>query len=248
MRPSFSDAMTDNKRTDSRTQELQQLLQRLDLDGVDIEIADRALTHASNAPEEKGIRFDYESLEFLGDAVLGLVVAEYLFEACPEHTPGEYSRMRAGLVNRRKLAELAKAIDLGPAIRLGRSEEKAGGRKRSALLADCFEALIGAVHLSKGIDAARKFIVTTMEDDLARVVDEGVVWDYKSRLQHFCQAERLDLPEFIVVQEEGPDHLKHFEVEVQVAGKGAGRGGGRSKKEAEQAAARSALEQHGQLH
>lgn len=210
--------MTDKVVPDSREAELTALLRRLDLEGADLETVDRALTHASTATEEGGVRFDYEALEFLGDAVLGLVVAEYLFEACPEHTPGEYSRMRAGLVNRKKLAELAKAIDLGPAIRLGRSEEKSGGRKRSALLADCFEALIGAVHLSKGIEATRAFIVGVMKDDLDRVVSEGVVWDYKSRLQHYCQAERLDLPEFNVVHEEGPDHLKHFEVEVLIAG------------------------------
>lgn len=238
--------MSADRTKTERHEQLTDLLRRLDIPDVPVQLIDQALTHASSAAESEGVRHDYESLEFLGDAVLGLVVAEYLFDACPDHTPGEYSRMRAGLVNRRTLAEFAKAIDLGPAIQLGPSEEKSGGRRRSALLADCFEALIGAVHLSRGIDAAREFIRATMHSELDRVAAEGVVWDYKSRLQHFCQASRHELPEFVVVRAEGPDHQKEFEIEVVVAGEACGRGTGRSKKEAEQSAARAALERHGQ--
>jgi len=231
----------------ARIQELEGLLEQLGLEVSNIELVDRALTHASMAAEADAQTYDYESLEFLGDAVLGLAVAHHLFEQCPDRTPGEYSRMRASLVNRRMLARVADRLAIGPVIKLGRGEEKAGGRKRASLLADCLEALIGAVYLDRGWPMTRAFIEDILRDELDSVAQEGVVWDYKSRLQHYCQAERFDLPRFVVVRSEGPDHRKEFEVEVLLNDEAWGRGVGRSKKEAEQAAARVALERAGQL-
>jgi ribonuclease-3 len=217
-------------------------MERLGFIVHDLELLDRALTHASISAEQVSPAYDYESLEFLGDAVLGLAVAHYLFEHLPDCTPGEYSRMRASLVNRRCLARIGHALDIAPAIRLGKGEESAGGRQRTALLADCLEAMIGAVYLDQGWEAAHHFVVATFEKEFELATGAEVGWDFKSRLQHLCQAERIPLPQFEVVRSEGPDHKKEFEVEVYLRGEPAGRGFGLSKKEAEQNAARMALE------
>ncbi len=225
-----------------REDHVRALSYRLGLDVQDWRLLDRALTHASVFSDGQGPIRDYESLEFLGDAVLGMAVAHYLYEHVPDRTPGEYSRMRAGVVNRRTLARIATQLDIGPAIRLGRGEESSGGRQRVSLLADCLEALIGALYLDRGWDAARAFVADTLREELRREVASDKVWDFKSRLQNHCQALHIALPTFIVVRSEGPDHRKQFEVEVWVEGEAVGRGRGLTKKEAEQNAAREALE------
>lgn len=230
----------------ARAEELGDLCSRLGLEMGDLVLLDRALTHASILSESPQPGRDYESLEFIGDAVLGLAVAHYLYEHVPDRTPGEYSRMRAGLVNRRCLAHVAKKLNIAPAIRLGKGEELSGGRGRSALLADCIEALLGALYLDRGWEAAQVFVARVFEEELERELSSGRVWDFKSRLQNYCQAKRMGLPTFQVVRSEGPDHKKEFEIEVLVEGRRAGRGRGPSKKEAEQRAAREALEQQGQ--
>ena len=153
--------------------------------------------------------------------------------------------MRAGLVNRRRLAKVAQELDIAPAILLGKGEELSGGRRRAALLADCLEALIGAVYLDQGWNAAQAFVQRVFAREIDQAACEEPVWDYKSRLQHHCQAIRAGLPRFVLVRSEGPDHLKQFEVEVLVRDRPAGRGTGFSKKEAEQNAAREALEAEG---
>jgi len=230
---------------DARTRELRKLLQRLGIVINNLELLDRALTHASTAAEAAGPAYNYESLEFLGDAALGLAVSHHLFEEAPDRTPGEYSRMRAGLVNRKCLARVAGELDIAPTIRLGKGEESAGGRKRAALLADCLEALIGALYLDQGWQATHAFVIRIFRSEFEREHQSDRVWDFKSRLQNHCQAERYSLPKFVVVRSEGPDHQKEFEIEVWVRGEPAGRGKGSSKKEAEQNAARVALEGEG---
>ncbi|NIA13212.1 MAG: ribonuclease III [Nitrospiraceae bacterium] len=229
-----------------RDEELSGLCSRLDLGIRDLALLDRALTHASILPENEESTHDYESLEFLGDAVLGLAVAHYLYEHVPDRAPGDYSRMRAGLVNRRCLAQVATELDIAPAIRLGKGEEMAGGRKRKALLADCLEALIGAIYLDRGWEAVREFVARAFEEQFGHELAAERVWDFKSLLQNYCQAKRIPLPEFTVVRSEGPDHRKEFEVEVSLGGAPIGRGRGTTKKEAEQNAAREALEHEGQ--
>ena len=225
---------------------LRALTQRLGIHIHDSALYDRALTHASLVAESQDVRSDYESLEFLGDAVLGLAVAHRLFERAPERTPGEYSRLRAGLVNRRCVARVAQGLNIAPVIRLGKGEEMSGGRQRAALLADCLEAFIGAIYMDRGWDTARDFVVRVFDKEVGLALAQDRVWDYKSRLQNFCQAEHRALPHFVVVRSEGPDHCKEFEVEVYLQGHPAGRGRGSSKKEAEQSAARAALEGMGQ--
>ena len=230
---------------EQRVKELKAFSKRLEICFEDYELLDKALTHASTAAEASEVMYNYESLEFLGDAALGLAVAHYLFKEVPDRTPGEYSRTRAGLVNKQCLARVAQAIDIVPLIRLGKGEENAGGRKRIALLADCLEALIGALYLDSGWKATQEFVQRVFGEEFEREHTSERVWDFKSRLQNFCQANYLGLPVFEVVTEEGPDHKKEFEIEVIVRGEPAGRGMGSTKKEAEQKAAKEALEHEG---
>jgi len=230
----------------AREEELRALASQLGIVTDDLGLLDQALTHASITSEAPDVKRDYEALEFLGDAVLGLAVAHHLFENVPDRTPGEYSRMRAGVVKRQAVARVAGQLGLAPAIRLGKGEESSGGRKRQALLADCLEAVIGALYLDQGWEAARSFVVSAFGKELVCERDLDTIWDFKSRLQNHCQALHYALPVFAVVWSEGPDHNKQFEIEVSVRGRPAGRGRGSTKKEAEQNAARAALEREGQ--
>jgi len=224
-----------------RIESLRTFAHGLGVDIGDVELFDRALTHASIAADGPDAPPDYESLEFLGDAVLGLAAAHYLFKTLPGLTPGEYTRLRAALVNRESVARVGAAIDLAPLVRLGRGEEMSGGRQRRALLADCLEAFIGAVYLDSGWATARGFVERLFVNEFARARDSAARGDAKSRLQEFCQARQWGLPEFVVVEERGPDHDKEFTVEVRVDGVTRGHGEGRSKKSAHQEAARAAL-------
>ena len=214
----------------------------------DLGLLEHALTHRSRAHEDaSGGVIDNESLEFLGDAVLGFVVADLLFSRFPTHSEGYKSKVKAGVVSAASLSRLAEEIDLGRFILLGRGEEKTGGRHKQAILADCFEALIAAVYLDGGIEAAREFIVTRLEPLIMlageQVADAVFTADWKSALQEWLQAAGRGLPIYRVAAAEGPDHRKHFHVELLVAGEVVARGEGRSKKDAEQLAARDALRQ-----
>jgi len=222
------------------------LAARLDLNFRDLGLLDQALTHASVTTETGEGQDNYESLEFLGDAVLDLAVAQWLYEHVPGRTPGEYTQMRARVVNRDALAGVATRLELGPAIRLGKGEETSGGRTRPGLLADCMEAVIGAAFLDCGWPATLDFVTRAFEHELREADSSKAEWDYRSRLQNYCQSKGLSLPQFRVVREEGPDHQKEFEVAVQLRGKIIGHGTGGTKKEAEQNAAHAALQHEGQ--
>ena len=226
--------------------DLSALVSRLGLDLRNFDLLDQALTHASAASEAANSRGNYESLEFLGDAVLGLAVAQWLYENAPGRSPGEYTRMRARVVNRKALAGVAERLDIGPFIRLGRGEESAQGRERKALLADCMEAIIAAAYLDCGWEATRTLIDNTFSEELNEAIHSKTEWDFRSRLQNYCQASRIALPEFSIVREEGPDHKKEFEVAVRLRGEIVGHGVGSTKKEAEQKAAYAALQYEGQ--
>ncbi len=230
---------------EARAEELHALASRLGIPISNVELLDQALTHSSLSAEPEGPEYNYESLEFLGDAALGLAIANHLYLTHPDRTPGQYSRMRAGIVNRRCLARIAQELEIASAIRLGRGEESSGGRDRAALLADCLEAILGALYLDQGWELTQRFVVRVFQTELEREENADRVWDFKSRLQNYCQAERIDLPQFNLVRSEGPDHRKEFEVEVTVRGLPSGRGKGTTKKEAEQNAARAALEREG---
>jgi ribonuclease-3 len=229
-----------------RDEELRALCSRLGLDLRGFSLLDRALTHASALGDVPELPGNNESLEFLGDAVLGLAVAEWLYERVPNLSPGEYTQMRARVVNRLTLAGVAQRLDIGQAVRLSRGEEASGGRERPGLLADCLEAVVGSVFLEAGWGAARDFAVRILEDELKAAPGAGSEWDYRSQLQKYCQGRQWPLPVFDVVSESGPDHQKTFQVEVKLCGRPAGTGRGTTKKQAEQNAAKAALESQGQ--
>ena len=193
-----------------------------------------ALTHSSYANESKTPTLYNERLEFLGDSVLSVVVANYLFHHStrPE---GELSRMRASLVSEDALFQFAQEIDLGSYLRLGRGEERCGGRTRPSVVSDAFEAVIAALYLDGGMEVARNFILPFITEG------KHAEADYKTRLQEIVQQNPEERLSYVVESESGPDHDKHFEVTVALNGKALAVGEGRSKKAAEQQAAKAAL-------
>jgi ribonuclease-3 len=199
---------------------------------------DAALTHRSHAIE-RGDRRDYQRLEFLGDAVLGLVAADWLYARDPSHDEGDLSLRKAFLVSAGQLAVAAESMGLGELLRLGAGEERSGGRRKASLLADSLEAVFGAVYLEGGLEAARAVIEPCLEAGLSREMAERN--DAKTELQEWAQGGGLPLPSYAVVSTEGPDHAPVFTVEVRLSGELAGIGSGRSKKQAEQNAAAAAL-------
>jgi ribonuclease-3 len=185
---------------------------------------------------------DNESLEFLGDAVLGLVVADMLFRRYPGYNEGQKSKIKAAVVSTHSLGRHAEGLRLGEHLILGRGEEKTGGRFKQALLADAYEALIAAIYLDGGLPAAAAFLERELNDAIETGSAQTVVGqDYKSALQERLQALGKPLPEYRLAGEAGPDHRKEFSIEVVVAGEVLGAATGRAKKEAEQEAARLAL-------
>ncbi|MGI6082180.1 MAG: ribonuclease III [Limnochordia bacterium] len=194
-----------------------------------------ALTHKSYVAEHPGA-VDNERLEFLGDAVIELAYTDYLYHTYPQRSEGELSAARAAAVSEPSLARFARGLGLGSHIRLGRGEEMSGGRQRDSLLADAFEAVVGAVYLEHGWDVAREFVISHLGSPTLPLTT-----DNKGRLQELLQASSKQTPSYHVLKESGPDHDKVFVVEVVHRGRRLGRGTGRSKKEAEQKAAEEAL-------
>ncbi len=213
---------------------------RLSYTFKDEELLERALTHKSYANENKRTSHN-ERMEFLGDAVLGLVVSEHLMKTCPDSTEGDLSRFRAAVVSEPALASVARELGLGDFLLLGKGEDQSGGRNKDSLLADCLEALIAAVYLDAGKDAAEALVIRIFDAVITKTCSIGSLLDYKTDLQEICQERLKQLPEYRVLSETGPDHQKQFEMEVWIKGRLSGHGRGKSKKEAEQGAAREAL-------
>lgn len=202
-----------------------------------------ALVHGSVGPEGRSRHGDnYERLEFLGDAVLNLVISDHLYRMFPARLEGDLARLRAAIVSEGPLARVARAMDLGRYMLLGRGEEKGGGRTRTSLLADALEAIVGAVYVDSGYGVAHYCVTRWFGDELARLEEPGE-GDYKSQLQELVQQRERRLPRYRIVGQEGPEHSRVFVAVVEVNGRSVGEGRGRSKKEAEQAAAQRALEQ-----
>ncbi len=202
-----------------------------------------ALTHSSYANERKAADIkSNERLEFLGDSVLNIVTSDYIYRNCPELPEGEMTKMRAAIVCESSLARCAEKIRLGDYLFLGKGEENTGGRNRSSILSDAFEALIGAIYIDGGISEARRFILKTMEEiylDLERI---DVFKDYKTMFQEIVQKKGDQRISYRILNEKGPDHNKVFTAQVLVGEKPYGKGTGRSKKEAEQNAAKDAID------
>ncbi len=201
----------------------------------------QALSHSSYANEKKKSRVSNERLEFLGDSVLSIVVSQYLFEHLTHIAEGELTKLRASLVCEKSLYLFAKQIDLGKFILLGKGEENTGGRERTSILADAFEAVIAAIFLDGGLEAASKHILRFIPEDIQRL-KKPVFSDFKTILQEIVQKNPEEKAEYVLAGEEGPDHDKRFVVEVHLNSNVIGEGIGKSKKEAEQMAAKQALE------
>ena len=223
--------------------DLATLQQTLGVSFNDLSLLEQALVHSSYLNENPDFALtSNERLEFLGDAVLGVVTAEKLYQECLYSDEGEMTRLRADLVRRDTLARMAKAISLGNYLYMGKGEEANGGRRNPANLAGAIEAVIAAVFLDQGPAAARNFILRLLDTELQKIVNHGVVVDDKSRLQQLIQARVQQTPSYYVVEASGPDHDKKFTVEVKIGNTMLGRGSGKSKKAAEIEAAREALE------
>lgn len=206
-------------------------------------LLEEALTHSSYANEHRNYHVrDNERLEFLGDAILDLIISDYLFRKYPDMPEGDLSKIRASIVCEGALAKNAKKMALGRYILLGKGEEMTGGRERASILADAFEAITGSLFLDGGFDEAKRFIHETLVADVEQTESiETLYTDYKTLLQEAIQKVSINPIHYEVVGEEGPDHDKHFYVEVFHEERSLGRGIGKSKKEAEQDAAKKAL-------
>lgn len=224
-----------------REEELRRLEQALGHRFADAELLDRALTHTSHAHQElEGQARHNEPLEFLGDSVLGLIVADLLHRRDPDGPEGAKSKARAYLVAAPSLARRAAALGLPALLRLGRGEEKTGGRKKASLWANAYEAVIAALYLDGGLDAAHRFVGDQFATDLAAAAALPSD-DHKSALQELLQARGEAVPEYVVVAEDGPSHRRQFRVECRIKGQPVSEAVGASKKAAQQEAARLAL-------
>ncbi len=225
----------------------QEFARRLGLPFSDWLLLSRALTHRSYLNEHSDALEDNERLEFLGDAVLDFVVGAWLYNRYPEMPEGDLTRMRSALVYTEALAELGRKVSLGNAMRLGRGEAQAGGRERSALLCDTFEAVIGALYLDAGISAVLDFVSPLLEQASDEILASRKTEDPKSLFQEWAQSEGLSAPQYLTRNSLGPDHSKLFEVDATINGKVYGTGQGHSKQTAAKDAARDALNKLGLL-
>ena len=207
----------------------------------DIGLLKNALTHSSYANESKKSSGSNERLEFLGDSVLGYVVADYLFRNCPHLPEGDLTKTRAALVCEKACCGFSRQLEVGKYLLLSHGEQNSGGNARPSILADAFEAIIAAIYLDGGMEEARTFILRFVKP-MIQTARPKPFKDYKTMLQEIIQKNPEESLEYVLTGESGPDHDKHFSVEVHLNSNVIGKGGGRSKKEAVQQAAREALE------
>lgn len=228
-----------------KSERMKSLLEFQNIIGVNfdnIDLLDNALTHTSYANQHNLTYNQHnERLEFLGDAVLSIVVSEYLYKKYKNKPEGKLTKIRAGVVCESSLAEVARKIGINQYLRIGKGEELSGGREKDSLIADACEAIIAAIYLDKGIEAAREFVIKNLSNKI-EITGKGKSYnDYKTRLQEYIQKGNVAVIKYKVVSESGPDHNKMFETEVYINEKCYGRGKGKSKKEAEQISAKTAL-------
>jgi len=217
-----------------------ELQRKLQINFEDEGLLLKALTHRSFSYEAEGEIGDNERLEYLGDSVLNLIISEYLYHRYPELLEGDLTKLRAVVVRRSTLAKISRELELGKYIRLGEGERASGGRERSSNLADALEAVIAAIFLDQGWQRTKDFIIDFFKEQIEDIVANKRWQDYKSYLQELIQRDLKRLPEYEIIDTEGPDHDKTFFGQVKVGGKVLGKGIGKSKKKAEQAAAKEA--------
>ncbi len=207
-------------------------------------LMEQSLIHSSYINENPGLAAgDNERLEFLGDAVLGFIIADELYRRFPQFSEGEMTRVRSSMVSQEALSSMAKAIKLGDFLYLGKGEEGGGGRSKPANLSGALEALTAAIFLDRGLAVTRKFVLKLMSKKMDKATSQGIEADYKSKLQEIMQSQRQLKPKYKVIEAVGPAHERRFTVEVRVGNSVMGRGSAKSKKAAEAEAARIALDQ-----
>ncbi len=224
---------------------LKEFLHNNKLSVKDLSKFDQAFYHSSYINESSNVQEDNEKLEFLGDAVLALITVEFLYNRFPDKNEGDLSRLKSMLVSANALSSFAQEIELSRYLLLGRGEEQSGGKMRFSLLADTFEAVLGALYLDSGIKQVRKFILPLLEGYLEKIEKKEHVRDYKTSFQLHVQQKFKTIPIYKTVKESGPDHAKIFFVEVIINNKVCGKGKGKSKKNAQQNAAKKAIEEMG---
>ncbi len=222
-----------------REKELLEIETKLGSSFVNKRLLDQSLTHRSYGHEHKAL--DNERLEFLGDAILKLVISEYLYHKFPDRAEGDLTKIRAAVVSDDTLAGVGRKLDIGSYLLLSANEKRTGGMRRKSNLANAFEAVIGAVFLDSGIGKSREMILGLLGDEIEKVSRAGYIRDYKSALQEYAQKRKWELPRYRVFRETGPKHHRMFWMEVKLKGRRYGMGRGRNKKEAEQRAAMHAL-------
>jgi len=227
--------------TPRREKQLQELESKIGITFLNKSLLNQSLTHSSYAHESRNKLHDNERLELLGDAVIKLVISEYLYNKFPTYQEGDLTKIRAVAISDEILGSVAKKIRLGMYIQLGSNERRTGGMDRRSNLANALEALIGAIHLDAGLGKARDVLLELLIPEIEKISKEGYIKDYKSALQEFVQKKKWGLPYYHVIKEEGLKHKKIFWMEVKIMGQGHGVGRGANKKEAEQAAAKIAL-------
>lgn len=218
------------------------LEERLDYRFENDELLQRALTHRSYLTEHNNVQDDNQRLEYLGDAVLGLVVADVLFRRDREVNEGVLSKRQSRVVRKSALARVARSVDLGSFLRIGKGESLSGGRDRDSLLADAYEAVLAAIYLDGGFESAKQVVIELQSDILEEAIAARRPTDYKSRLQEWTQRRMSVQPDYEIIDESGPAHDKTFVAEVRVDGERLGAGQGSSKQRAEQRAASEALQ------
>ncbi len=228
--------------SDPRLKQLSNLQEQLNYTFIDLLLLNKALTHKSYVHETNDSLKNNERIEYLGDSVLDLIVSFYTIKKYSEHSEGSLSKIRAAVVNEQCLADLGRNIDLGKYLLLGKGEDLSGGRKKNSLLANAFEAVAGAVFFDSNFETANQIFLPLLLPDIQKFAITNRFRDYKSELQEYTQHMLNCVPSYEVINESGPDHQKVFHVSVMVQQNKNGVGSGKSKKEAEQAAARAALE------
>ncbi len=208
----------------------------------DLKLLNKALTHKSYVNERNESLKHNERFEFLGDSVLDILVSDYIVDKFSDYAEGTLSKIRAAVVNESCLADLARKLDLGKYLLLGKGEDLSGGRDKSSILADAFEAVAGALFRDGGLESASKVFLPLLEVEISKFAHSWSFRDFKSELQEYTQNKWVCTPSYKVVNELGPDHAKEFEVAVMIKNRVKGQGSGKSKKEAEQAAAKMAME------
>ncbi len=228
--------------SEKRERELSSFLEANGLKFNDLRLLNLAFTHTSYSNECRNASDNNERLEFLGDSVLGMITAEYLFSSFTRFHEGEFSKIKAVVVSEESLSEVALGIGVSDYLLIGRGERSQGGNLKKAILADCMEAIIAALYLDQGLETARRFVLSFIPGQVEKFLENKISYkDYKTELQEYLQKRRGKVPKYVLVSQTGPDHDQTFSVTVELGTKVYGPAEGRNKKSAEQAAARMAL-------